>query len=405
MDKDKSNAGIPGEQEPGPLFSRNLEVSSPAPWTGGSGPERKPDLPLMKPADRELYFRIEARKSLEILRKYISGLGRDPESIGPVADIYHSWCTLWHGDDKFPVGPFSEMLEIVYTIFASAKRLSRRITEDETAVLLNLVQVMSGLVEGKANVSYLDSCRVHVEKARKLAGDLELESGFKQSRMPLSARGRSPEQGSGNLPLFEVSSSIDEWFEQVASKFKVEPGTKTAAEISKAEAVEPSEAPANAAGAGLAGREEEGAPGEQEPEAETGPALTGVAPVAEQPTEPLDTAPDVVLSWFGECCARTAVVINNYLERSEGFITGRAARLLSGYLAELIELSESLDKKGLLEDLAGVHKALAGYIANPENQLERESRMLQDRLRRLAAELETALYTHRSIHPEKAAHG
>ena len=174
MDEVKPNAGQP-DSPPGkpsdraessseqiPIFSRNLELNALPVQRPRAGLRPEKPVPPMKPADRNLYFKIEAGKVLEILNRRISRMNRERASIYLVKEIYQSWGTLWWGDDKFPVGPFSEMFDIVFSILTSVNRISRKLDEKERALVISLVQAMTDLAQGKAEVGYLDACRVLV---------------------------------------------------------------------------------------------------------------------------------------------------------------------------------------------------------------------------------------------------
>ena len=404
-----------------PIFSRNLEVNSSSVPRQPTGPRPEKIIPPMKPADRILYFEVEAGKVLEILRRRISGLNREPVSLGLVKDIYQSWCTLWEADDKFPVGPFTEMFDIAFSILSSMSSLSRKFNEEERSVLVSLVQAMSELAEGKAEVGYLDSCRMLVEKSQRLGTRLELESGVKHKAPGLASPERSPGLTPGKTPAqgpkLDISSAVDEWFDQVSSLMEG-PGTKKkAVETSPAHADSSAGLSSPAEGqqdtgiesedttsrAGIRPEvpfrqaEESGPPAAEPavtPQAQSSPAeeIEPPAPGSADDGEPV-AVQDVVFAYFRECCDRSVVIINRYLERLDDSSPKRTSRVLSDCLEELINLSKNLGIEDLVDDLFAMREALGELSRAPKVEIDREKARVRAGLCRLVDKLKEAVFS------------
>ncbi|MBN2288564.1 MAG: hypothetical protein JXQ83_04475 [Candidatus Glassbacteria bacterium] len=424
-------AGSPDDQIS--IFSRNLELNKTPPRKPQTVFRPEKNEPPMKPADRNLYFRVEAGKVLEIIRRRISGVKREPVSDELVRDIHQSWRTLWQGDDKFPVGPFTEMFDIAFSILSSMGRLPRKLDESERSLLLSLVQAMSELAEGRAGVGYLESCRILLERARELGARLELEGGRNGKVAGTGPDGKAESRAAGTRGESwkeDISSAVDEWFDQVAglivksgAKKTVPPAARPQREVSPAARVQPAAAGSRlepAAGKEVAvdravsavgespGTEE--AAGERPVEispapksepagkaagyavaqagpAESPPAATSPpAPVSAGDREP-EALTDVVDNYFRECCARSVAVIDRCLERLGGSSPKRASRVLSGCLDELLQLSKSLEKETLAAELAAACESLGDLSGAPEAEVGREKARVREKLRRLVARL------------------
>ncbi len=446
--KPSDKAGSSSEQTP--IFSRNLELNALSVQRPRTGLRPDKPVPPMKPADRNLYFKIEAGKVLEILNRRISGMNRERVSIDLVKEIYQSWGTLWWGDDKFPVGPFSEMLDIVFSILTSVSRLSRKLDEKESSLVISLVQAMDDLAEGKAAVGYLDSCRMLVEKSRELGVRLELESGVNNKAAGLGSPVESPgsitEQPGGQAQKPDISSAVDEWFDQVANLIE-ESGTEesearseplsadlSAGDAHTAKQVEDcSDIARQEAGAG----ESDSSAGELSPDerfrnaeafedTQAAPAageIPGepvyqadktVAPTAEPARQIQVQSPptaaeqaaynyaddnespvmlDIISAYFKECCDRSVAIINHYLERLGGSSPRRTSHPLSECLEELLQLSENLEMEALVEDLSAVRETLTELTRAPEAEFDREKARVREDLCRLVAKLEKPVFS------------
>jgi len=448
MEEDKSIAGppigTPGEppcraessSQQIPIFSRNLELnSSEAKRPGSLRPEKI--TPPMKPADRILYFKVEAGKVLEIIQRRISGINRESVSIDLIKDIHSSWCTLWKGDDEFPVGPFTEMFDIAFSIMSSEGRLSRKLDEMERSLLVSLVQAMSELAGGRADVGYLESCRLLMEKSRQLGSRLELESRVKSKAagpVPAKAAPAAAEvRPAEKTPKADISFAVDEWFDQVTS-LMVEHGGKTRMEIraggpADSSAGRVAQAPASPPVAGtdesakegtgpvneesLAGKmptagdlgktsairreavlcaqgTDSGEPVRDTDETGPLPAETAESAWAESSSQ---AALDVVSAYFRECCDRTLAVINRYLERLEASSPKRTSRRLSDCLEELRRLADNLEMAALIDDLSAMCRALEDLSRAPKVEIGREKARVREGLRRLVAKLEKTVFS------------
>lgn len=212
-----------------PSFSRNLEISK-----SSGDPGRSRRLPSgaaaesMSPEEKQMYFRVEGRKILEMLAVELERPEPDPVSIVLISDLHRSWRALWRGDDSFPVGPFSEMFELVFSMLSSIAFSGRKTGLEERMLLDDLKEYMGRLVSGEPGVGCLDACRRLIEKAAPVAGRLKRES------MPLTgkAAGRQEVEGMKSRESRldttvregrgDISSSVDEWFDQV-TRLMVQP--------------------------------------------------------------------------------------------------------------------------------------------------------------------------------------
>jgi hypothetical protein len=427
-----------------PMFSRNLEVNPLAVRPRRNSPLPEENGLPMKPADRNLFFKVEAGKVLEIMRRKISGVNRESVSINLIGDVHQSWRTLWQGDDKFPVGPFTELFDIAFAILSGINRLSRKLDEKEESVLVGLVGVMSELAEDKVGVGYLDSCRLLVEKSQQLAERLRIECGDAVENST-SASSRKPPMSvpgheKGHDPKMDISSAVDEWFDQVAN-LMVEPAAKNQqdrqedtprpvdstmvrAEIPfdtvERDSTEEKRAPTASidllpeslretenvpVGDSVCSTESDRAemirPAE-ESEA-SGAAITGepdvqkTGAINKPPSSFSDnelnseTVPDVVSAYFRECCIRSATVVNCFLKRLSSASPKRSYRALSDCLEELLRLSENFEMKSLVDDLCAIRGAVGELSRAPKAEVEREKAKVRENLLRLVTKLDKAV--------------
>ncbi|MCE5273122.1 hypothetical protein LLH00_17735 [bacterium] len=288
-----------------PQFSRNLEIDT-SPLERRTQP-RSADSPLSGQAltaeEKSLYFKVEGEKVLQMLALEMSRPEPDPAAIILLRDLNRTWRTLWRGDDSFPVGPFSEMFELAFSILSSLALLGRKVSLEERMLLDDLSQEMSRLVSGTASIACLEACRRLIEKVAPLADRLKEESmgwSEKAPRAQTMDRTETPGRGaparqdtSADGARADITSSVDEWFDQV-TRLMVQPLAGGGAEpagkarpdspVHRPAARKPEENPFRNAQIGLFAGEKNTAPA-----AEKFP-LPKVSPAA-QPSAPKAAAP------------------------------------------------------------------------------------------------------------------
>jgi hypothetical protein len=218
-----------------PVFSRNLELNPTPP-----GPSRKTPLPSVAQSeltaeDRRMYFRVEGGRILDLLGNELSRPEPDTASLALIGDLHRSWKALWQGDDSFPVGPFSELLEIACGLLSLTVATGRRMTSEEKLLFEDLKDNLSRLVTGEASIGCLQSSRKLIEKAAPLIESLKAvraagtaRSAVKEppARKP-AGRETRPQPEAFEKPAFrrqsDISNAVDEWFDQV-TRLMVDPG-------------------------------------------------------------------------------------------------------------------------------------------------------------------------------------
>jgi len=219
------------EDKDKPQFSRNLEIdNTPLDRRTQSRAVEPGQGPALSAEEKSLYFRVEGEKVLQMLSLELSRPEPDPASLLLLKDLQRTWRTLWRGDDSFPVGPFTEMFELAFSILSSVVLLGRKVSMDERFLLDSLNHEMERLASGEASIACLESCRRLIEKVAPLADKLKEESmGWSEKTLRLNpgeARetDRRNESGKNTMEASkaDITSSVDEWFDQV-TRLMVQP--------------------------------------------------------------------------------------------------------------------------------------------------------------------------------------
>lgn len=219
------------EEKDKPQFSRNLEIdNSPLDRPKQSRAVEPGQSPALSAEEKSLYFRVEGEKVLQMLSLELSRPEPDPASLLLLKDLQRTWRTLWRGDDSFPVGSFTEMFELAFSILSSVVLLGRKVSLDERFLLDSLNQEMARLVSGEASIACLESCRRLIEKVAPLAEKLKEESmGWSEKALRLNPgeereADRRIERGKSTVEAAraDITSSVDEWFDQV-TRLMVQP--------------------------------------------------------------------------------------------------------------------------------------------------------------------------------------
>jgi hypothetical protein len=219
------------EEKDKPQFSRNLEIdNSPLDRRTQARAVEPGQGPSLSAEEKSLYFRVEGEKVLQMLSLELSRPEPDPASLLLLRDLQRTWRTLWRGDDSFPVGPFTEMFELAFSILSSIVLLGRRVSLDERFLLDSLNQEMVRLVSGEASIACLESCRRLIEKVAPLSEKLKEESmGWSEKALRLNPgeerendRGKAGVNNTVEAAKSDITSSVDEWFDQV-TRLMVQP--------------------------------------------------------------------------------------------------------------------------------------------------------------------------------------
>jgi len=216
----------------GSIFSRNLELNA-----GPVSPSPRKTLgersvSSMDSAERGIYFKIEARKVIDILRNEFNRLQRGSTSLGLVGDLNESWKVLWGNDCQFPVKDFSELFAAAYSVLDIMAGLKEvRLTAEESKLFSDLLELMSALASGDADPVFISSRGDLIDKNRNLARSLGLSSplpdegrkeGVEEVELRDVGADTEPRGETGIMekkpggPRQDISSSVDDWFSQVS---------------------------------------------------------------------------------------------------------------------------------------------------------------------------------------------
>lgn len=289
-----------------PQFSRNLEIDT-SPLERRAQPrsaDSSTSGQVLTAEEKSLYFKVEGEKVLQMLALEMSRPEPDPTAIILLRDLNRTWRTLWRGDDSFPVGPFSEMFELAFSILSSLALLGRKIALEERMLLDDLSQEMSRLVSGTASIACLEACRRLIEKVVPLADKLKEESmGWSEKAPRTQALDRNEPHGRGtqakpdtSAARADITSSVDEWFDQVtrlmvqpiggtaagpSGKPRPDSGRRTESPVQRPAVRKPDDTQARNAQIGLFGGEKNAAPSaEKYPLPKEPPAAPSVPPAS-----------------------------------------------------------------------------------------------------------------------------
>ncbi len=206
-EKSSEDSSRPDDSSPsGSMFSQNLELKA-TPASRDDQPAQQ-SRPQMEAGDRKVYFGVEARKVMDILKEELGRLDHMQPSPALIEDIYSSWKTLWGGDDQPPVKDFTGMFEVACKALSSAGRLERKLNSQEQETLNTLLQAMSRLASGEEDQNFLLWCRTAISKCSRLNEELnqqvEISGGLTEPELELEK-------------TEDISSSVDEWFTRVSS--------------------------------------------------------------------------------------------------------------------------------------------------------------------------------------------
>ncbi|MBW7998401.1 MAG: hypothetical protein FVQ81_17880, partial [Candidatus Glassbacteria bacterium] len=342
----------------GLIFSQNLELDFLAAGQE-SRPVRKPEPEAeSSPAEREIYFRLEAAKVVDLLRGELERFGASDGVFEMVEELWRSWLALWGDGRERGVAEFTELFRVAHRAFeAAVERGADEFSAPEKLALGRLMQAMERLVAGEVDDEDIAWCT---------------EAGYRVARMIAawnSGGQPEPDQAHESAELAavdDISGSIDEWFSQV-SRF-----------IPQLHDDEPEEASMESDGESVfsareiqpsleaheddidlehvreldpAGTETPGARVEAEPVAGLSvvPPVEDKRRVAGQEKTGSGGREEIVLEgtsegwlaevYFSECCLEAVEAIRSNVDYFEGHSARRTARIFGDHVDYLIQLS------------------------------------------------------------------
>lgn len=344
----------------GSIFSQNLELDFLPQKNKLPELEETHTQQHKNPSERMTYFRLEAGKTIDILRGELEGFGSSGGGLEMVDELWRSWQELWGDETELEAVEFTELFRVARQALESAvRRGADEFSTPEKLALSRLMQGMEKLAAGEADEEDLQWAR---------------ESGNRVLRMIAAwDSGGRPEHDGGED---DISGSVNEWFSQVSQFIPQAPeDAEDEDEISYDEPVpehedvedQPDhlEPPLDedvfvAAGSDGAEVDEPRQPSVEpvddvsmdepvELREEDTAAEEADGSVADTEAPAPSSSEDIVTEgtsegwlsevYFWECCQEAAEAIRNNIDRLTGSSAARTARMLGDHVDYIVQLS------------------------------------------------------------------